>query len=113
AVSAAVALPIVAAAVWLKVPQEREGAAAEGRLPTLAFVRTESGPSAEVLAERMAAYDPTPMFLPVAVDGGEQPLPAGPRDDDEGPFGSIPPALTKSGLVPIDVVTAVPRSPVA
>lgn len=110
-VSAVVAFIIISAAAWLRVPEGGTPAASGPNGPALVLTRVDALLSSEVMAERLAAYDPTPLFLPSSMSSSEPPLPAGARDRLAGPFGPIPPNMTKVAGTRFPAAQALPRNP--
>lgn len=112
AVSAVVAVVVVATVAWLQLPADYGHPSATASRP--AFVLTQNGPgmSAELLAEQLAAYDPAPLFIPSAMSSTGAALADKGRPGSTGPFAEFPPALTKTGALEFPVPVPVPRGPV-
>ena len=85
-VSAAVAVLVVGVVVWLQIPQPPTGLAPRALLPTLGLMKFDRSHTPEVLAEQLAAYDPTPLFLPTAMNSGPMGLLADSQYNADGPF---------------------------
>ncbi len=114
AASAVAAIAVVAAVVGLQVP-EGGGPSVEQRagLPLLGLSQVKASLSADLLAEQIAAYDPTPMFIPSAMNNSDPALPADAQPGTVGPFAGLPPALVKTGPLRFPAPVAIPASPVA
>jgi hypothetical protein len=114
AVSAVAAVAVVVAVVALQVP-DGGGVSTEPAevLPLLGLSRDRASLSADLLAEQIAAYDPTPMFIPSAMNNNDPALPANNRPGAAGPFQGLPPALVKTGPLQLPYLVPTPASPVA
>lgn len=112
-VSAVVAVGVVAAVAWLQLPENEGGASASGTLPSLGLTRLDSALAKELLAEKLAAYDPAPLFIPSPMNSNEPPLPDSARSGAGGPFVPVPPELTKTGPVKFLLPVPLPQDPVA
>lgn len=110
AVSALAAVGVFGAAVCLRLPKnwEQDEIAV---LPALRLTRAKS-PSKELLAEKLAAYDPSPLFMPSPMSSNEPTLPEEARAGFTGPFAPLNPTLTKKGLIQFPAPVAVPKTPV-
>lgn len=108
-VSAAVSVVVVAVVAALRLPSDivREPVAP---LPTLALARLDPDPSRRLLAERLAAYDPAPMFIPSEMSSSASTLPPESSVGTGGPFAGLPPQLTKSGLLKLPAGVVLPTS---
>lgn len=111
AVSAVAAVAIISAAAWMEVPDGVRPSASASRQPALELTRVDVGASEAVLAEKLAAYDPTPLFLPSAMNA-ELPSPPATRDDVAGPFAPLAPSLVKNAPMHFPALVAIPQSPV-
>ncbi|HEY9249974.1 MAG TPA: hypothetical protein VIO38_12620, partial [Rariglobus sp.] len=63
-VSAGVAVVVVATVAWLQIPGENMKPSHAAGRPSLSVTRMGVAGSAELLTEQLAAYDPTPIFMP-------------------------------------------------
>ena len=108
AVSAAVSAVVVASVAWLQVPADSMPGVEAGTLPALGLTRVGPASPQELLAEQLAAYDPTPMFIPSAMTSSDPELPADCRPWAGGPFAALPPELTKTGPLKFPPVVPVP-----
>lgn len=114
AASAAAAVLVVAAVVGLQVPDDGDvSAERRAELPLLGLSRDKASLSADLLAEQIAAYDPTPMFIPSAMNNSDPELPADAQPGAVGPFKGLPPALVKTGPLRLPPSVPIPDSPVA
>lgn len=112
-VSAVSSAAVVGVAAWLQVPHAGDMVAdRSGELPLLGFARSGASVPADIMAEQIVAYDPTPMFVPSAMSNSDPALPEDSRPGAAGPFGVLPPALTKDGPVRFPAAVAVPDSPI-
>lgn len=111
-VSAVVALVLIVAVAGLRMPESVDGPAAGQALPSLVLTRIGSEPSAELLAEQLAAYDPTPMFIPSAMNSSMPSIPPEVKPGAGGPFSALPPDLTKTGALRFPSQVSVPTNPV-
>lgn len=112
AVSAVVAIIAIAAVGWLQVPEggrQRNGTVA---LPALGLTQIDPSLSKALLAEQLAAYDPAPLFIPSPMNSNAPPLPDEARFGASGPFGPLPPELTKTGPLTFPSAVLVPKTPV-
>lgn len=111
-VSAVVALGLIVAVAGLRLPESVDGTSGGQALPSLVLTRIDSGVSAELLAEQLAAYDPTPMFIPSAMNSSAPAIPSEAKPGAGGPFSALPPDLTKTGALRFPSQVSVPTSPV-
>ncbi len=112
-VSAVVAVGVVAAVAWLQVPGNEGSPSTSATLPSLVLNRIDSVLAKELLAEKLAAYDPAPLFIPSPMNSNEPPLPDSARSGAGGPFVPVPPELTKTGPVKFLPPVPLPQDPVA
>ncbi|MDF3058102.1 MAG: hypothetical protein K0R17_2317 [Rariglobus sp.] len=112
AVSAVAAVGVVSIVAWLQLPEAELRTEPAPPSPALGLTRIDPALTKELLAEQLAAYDPTPLFLPSAMNNNEPPLPDEARPGMGGPFAALPPQLTKTGLLAFPAPVAVPRNPV-
>ncbi|MFA6962918.1 MAG: hypothetical protein WC205_19350 [Opitutaceae bacterium] len=113
AVSAVVAFVMVVAVAWLQLPSDYPSAPTMGaRLPVMVLTQLKPELSAELLAERLAAYDPTPLFIPTSMNSNEPPIPNDVRPGARGPFTEFAPELTKKGPLAFPSPVVVPAGPV-
>jgi hypothetical protein len=96
AVSTVVAIVVVGAVAWLQPPSDAPNPAATANRPSLGLARIAPALSGELLAEQLAAYDPTPMFMPSAMNSSDPALPEGVKPGARGPFAIIEPEFTKT-----------------
>lgn len=110
ATSAVVSIGVVAAVVWLEVPSIKHNGVAPASRPRLTLDRVEPALHGDVLAEKLAAYDPAPLFIPSEWNSTEASLPDEARPEAGGPFAPIPPELTKTAALAFPPPVPVPRS---
>jgi hypothetical protein len=114
AASAVAAFAVVVAVVGIQVPAGGDGFAEQGaRLPLLGLAQVKASLSADLVAEQIAAYDPTPMFIPSAMNNSDPALPADAWLGAAGPFEDLSPALVKTGPLRFPAPVPLPVSPVA
>ncbi len=89
--SAAVAVGVVGVVVWLQIPPVPANLSQRALLPALGFTKLDSSRTPEVLAEQLAAYDPTPLFLPTAMNSNQTAFFADSRHNADGPFTPLKP----------------------
>lgn len=111
AVSALVSVVVVSAVAWLQIPDDRGGGASHAGMPTLVLGHVDERGTETLLAERLEAYDPTPLFLPSLMNSNEPPLRGDLRDGLAGPFEPLPPQLTKNGLTDFLIGSPTPLTP--
>jgi hypothetical protein len=114
AVSAVAATLVVGIVAWLQIPspgRPQSGAP----LPALGFTRLDPSHAADVLAEQLAAYDPTPLFLPSEMNSSQALHLSETQRHAEGPFAALKVPLIftaeKAGL-DFPPLVAVPAGPV-
>ncbi len=114
-VSAVASVLVLGVVAWLQIPVPAPAPKADKPMPVLGFVRLDPAARAEVMAEQLAAYDPTPLFLPTAMSSGQKTLFSEEKTNADGPFVTLPPQLVfskeKANLVFKPVVDA-PSGPV-
>ena len=88
-VSAVVAVMVVGVVVWLQIPQFPINSQQRASLPSLGFTKLDPSRTAEVLAEQLAAYDPTPLFLPTAMNSSQTAFLTDEQRNAEGPFAPL------------------------
>ena len=114
-VGAAAAVLVVGVAAWLQIPVVTPEAKTGAAMPRLVITRPDPGAKAAVLAEQLAAYDPTPLFLPTVMNSGQTTLPFGEKANAGGPFLDLEPLLVfdkqKADLT-FPAIVAVPAGPV-
>lgn len=109
--SAVAALVVVMATAGLELPADQPESA-RASLPALALTRGGERGSQDLLAERLAAYDPAPLFIPSPMGSNDPALPEAIRPGAGGPFAALRPELTKTGLLKFPSPVVVPRTPV-
>ena len=92
-VSAAAAALVVGVVAWLQIPATAPAAKSGLQMPALTLTRPDPSPGAAVLAEQLAAYDPTPLFLPTAMNSGQKVVSFGEQANAGGPFADLSPRL--------------------
>lgn len=109
AVSAVVAVGVVGSVAWLRIPSDDLRPDERAVLPALGLHRLEGELSAELLAEQLAAYDPTPLFMPSTMNssGADEERPG-----IDGPFPEFPPNFMKTGPWRFPAPVAVPTASV-
>lgn len=110
--SAVAAFGVVIATAGLELPGDFPTPETRASLPALALTGGGAGVSQELLAERLAAYDPAPLFIPSPMGSNDAALPEAVRRGAGGPFASLPPELTKTGPLQFPSPVVVPRTPV-
>jgi len=114
-VSAGAAVLVVGVAAWLQIPPAVPTPRAGEPMPALDFTRFDARAGEGALAERLAAYDPTPLFLPTPMNSGQKVLASEERRDTNGPFADLPPGLVfNESKADLDFppIVAVPADPV-
>ena len=112
AVSAVVAFGVVMTLAGLQLHFGDPVPVKRGALPALALTRAGADVSAEILAEQLAAYDPTPLFIPSPMGSNDTALPETARPGTGGPFAALPPELTKTGPLKFPSPVVIPGNPV-
>ena len=112
AVSAAVSTVVVVSVAWLQLPEDHQVPPKGPSLPVLGLTKIGAASPEELLAERVAAYDPTPMFIPSAMTSSEPRPTADSLPGAAGPFAPLPSELTKSGPLKFPPLVRVPVAPV-
>jgi len=105
-VSAVVAFIVVLTVAGLRIPDFVESSNKQVVLPMLGLTKIGPDASAELLAERLAAYDPTPMFMPSPMNSSDSVSGVGAQVGAGGPFEALPPSLTRTG--PLRFASLVP-----
>ena len=92
-VSAAASVLVVGVVAWLQIPISTPAPAPEVDKPTLllGFVRLDPAARVEVMTEQLAAYDPTPLFMPTAMGGVQKIMFSEEKTNADGPFAALPP----------------------
>lgn len=90
-VSAAAAALVVGVAAWMQIPAAPSASSPDGAMPAFGFARLDPSPAAEVQAEQLAAYDPTPLFLPTTMNSGQNASPDEGGRHVGGPFAVLKP----------------------
>ena len=111
-VSAVVALVVVVIVAGLRIPDFEHAPASETVLPTVGLTQIGPDASAELLAEQLAAYDPTPMFIPTPMNNSGPVIEVEAHVGTGGPFEPLPPGLTKTGPLRFAAPVPVPSGPV-
>lgn len=111
AVSAVIAVTVISAVAWLDVSDGGNPWPSKSMQPALALTRVDEASSKDVLAEKLAAYDPTPLFLPSGMNADVAPPPAT-HDEVGGPFAALDPSFVKKGPVRFPVQVTAPQTPV-
>jgi hypothetical protein len=112
AVSAVVALVLMIVVVALRVPESVDVPVAGPALPSLGLTRFGLDAPAELLAEQLAAYDPTPMYIPSAMNSNMPVIPPEALPGAGGPFAVLPPDLTKTGVLKYPSSAPIPATAV-
>jgi len=114
-VSAAAAVMVVGVVAWLQIPVVTPDTKTGAPMPVLGFTRLDPSSQAAVLAEQLAAYDPTPLFLPTDMNSGQKAFFSEQKTNTDGPFANLPPRLVfdkeKANLV-FPAIVEVPVGPV-
>lgn len=111
-VSAVVALVVVVIVASLRIPDFEHAPASETVLPTVGLTQIGPDASAELLAEQLAAYDPTPMFIPSPMTSSDPGIKEEAQAGTGGPFEPLAPDLTKTGPLRFAAPVPVPAGPV-
>ena len=109
---AVAAFLVVMVSAGLELPADSTAPSARVSLPVLVLTRAGEGASQELLAERLAAYDPAPLFIPSPMGSNDAVLPEAVRSGAGGPFAALPPELTKTGPIKFPSPVVVPRTAV-
>jgi hypothetical protein len=96
-VSAVAAFVAVMTVAWLQIPAESARSAETDGLPLLEFTRTGPDPAAELIAEKLEAYDPRPLFVPSWMNSNGTAKASESLRTSGGPFADLPPKLIKDG----------------
>ena len=88
-VSAVAAVLVVGVVVWLQIPRAPMSSQQGVSLPTLGFTKLDPSRTPEILAEQLAAYDPTPLFLPTAMNSSPPASLTDAQRNAEGPFAPL------------------------
>ncbi len=114
-VSAVAAVLVVGVMAWLQIPVAPPSSKTGVPMPILGITPFNPKAAADVQAEQLAAYDPTPLFLPTAMNSGQKTSVADERRVVGGPFATLEPQLVfnkdKADLV-FPALTSVPAGPV-
>lgn len=110
-VSVSAALLLVVMVAGLRLPESAGPRPAGAALPALGLTRDEPSSSAELLAEQLAAYDPTPMFIPTEMNSSEPPASGENRPGAAGPFAELAPGLTKTRPLTLPSPVPLPANP--
>jgi len=111
-VSAVVAFMVVVTVAGLRIPDYVGVSNKEVVLPMLGLTQIGPDASAELLAERIAAYDPAPMFIPSPMSSSDSVIEREDQVGAGGPFEALPPSLTKTGPLRFGSTVPVPVDPV-
>lgn len=111
-VSAVVALAVVVTVAGLRLPDFERVPESKTVLPRVGLTQIGPDASAELLAEQLAAYDPTPMFLPSPMTGSDPGIKEEAQAGTGGPFAPLAPDLTKTGPLRFAAPVPVPAGPV-
>jgi hypothetical protein len=111
-VSAVVAAGVVSIVAWLRVPEYSVTPSEGAHLPALGLTQINAARSKQLLAEQLAAYDPTPLFIPSPMNSHEPPITEDARSRASGPFTEIRPELTKTGPLKFPPPVVIPDGPV-
>ncbi|HTJ79042.1 MAG TPA: hypothetical protein VL357_08610 [Rariglobus sp.] len=114
-VSAAAAVLVVGVVAWLQIPAVIPAVKTGAPMPILGFTRPDSDSKSDVLAEQLAAYDPTPLFLPTPMNSGQKMVSFGDQANASGPFSDLAPRLVFSpdkDNITFPPIVAVPAGPV-
>lgn len=109
-VSAAASVLVVGVVAWLQIPISTPAPEADKSTLLLGFVRLDHAARSEVIAEQLAAYDPTPLFMPTAMGSVQKTMFSEEKTNADGPFAALPPRFIfnkeKASLVFKPVVDA-------
>jgi len=112
AVSAVVALVLIAVGAILPPINEGQREVNAGVLPSLGLARIKIGSATELLTEQIVAYDPAPLFIPSPMNCSDTQLPVGIRPGALGPFSDLPAKFTKREPLEFPSQVKIPSSPV-
>ncbi len=89
-VAAVIAVAAVAAVALLRFPASPPRGEEAPHLPTVGVTKPDPAGRSVLLAEKLAAYDPTALFLPAPLNSGESVLPARLRPEAGVPADTVP-----------------------
>lgn len=112
AASAAAAVGVLVAVVLLPIPDEVNKHAGADGLPTLGLMRMSAETANELLAERLAAYDPAPLFIPSAMNSDGAAITAVSHSGGRGPFAELGTASMHTSAVDFSTTVKIPASPI-
>ena len=112
AVSAVVALVLIAVVAILPPIKEGQRVVNAVVLPSLGLARIKIGSATELLTEQIVAYDPAPLFIPSPMNSSDTQLPVGIRPGALGPFSDLPAKFTKREPLEFPSQVKIPSSPV-
>ena len=112
AVSAVVALALIAVGAMLPPINDGQRVVNYGGLPSLGLARIKIDSSTELLTEQIVAYDPAPLFIPSPMNSSDTQLPVGIRPGALGPFSDLPAKFTKRDPLEFPSQVKIPSSPV-
>lgn len=112
--SAVVSVFVVAVLVWIEIPEKPSASPARTELPVLGLRGLDGGGDGEaaVLAEKIEAYDPAPLFVPTEMSSGQAEFLTEFQPGEDGPFGALPAELFKAAPTRMPPLVAIPQSPV-
>ena len=113
-VSAVVSAFVVATVTWVQIPGSSISNSSNeaGALPSLGLASSGLATHVDIMAEQLAAYDPTPLFIPTEMSSSAE----FPRDTEPGqgaPFPTLPVELTKTSPLRFPLVVVPPDSVVS
>lgn len=111
-VSAVVTLVVVVTVAGLRLPDFERAPESKTVLPKVGLTQIGPDASAELLAEQLAAYDPTPMFIPSPMTSSDPGIKEDVQGGTGGPFEPLAPDLTKNGPLRFAAPVPVPAGPV-
>ena len=114
-VAAVAAVVVVGVTAWLQIPVVMPMAKTGMPVPMLGFTRLDPAAAADVITEQLAAYDPTPLFLPTAMNSHGKKLSTEERANAGGPFTDLDPQLVFNkdrANLEFSPIIDVPTSPV-
>jgi hypothetical protein len=111
---AAAAFFVVMPVAWLQIPTEPASRVASATgLPWLEFKRLGRDSSMELVAQKLEAYDPRPLFVPSWMNSNGTAEANESLRTAEGPFAELPPKLVKDGPLRFPATTPRPDDAVA
>lgn len=112
-VSAVIAFVVVMVTAWVQIPVSPKLPAPVGPLTSLQFKIPGDDAESQLLAEKLDAYDPRPLFVPLWMSSSGSADEARSGRLVSGPFAELPSELTKDGPVRFPSLVPLPVEGVA